>query len=171
MKLFLKKSKIPDERIAHTKNKIYNEAYYLMVLLCLVFSSINYQIYRYNMILFSGIIIVTIPSLYIYIKSIIIGLYSDEVEVHDRNNKMSISYKSMILGIIFGLFMSLFFGVRSSLLYAHNMKQHIVYFIIVFLACLAMYVPFFLTLIMTPHFIGQFISKKINSKNKDDDLE
>lgn len=171
MKLFLQKSKTLDERIAHTKNKIYKEAYGLTMLLCIVFAVINYQIYRYNMILFSMIIIIVIPSLYIYIKSIIIGLYSDEVEVHDRNSKTQISLKKMISGIIIGLFMGLFFGIRSSLLYAHNTKQHIVFFIIVFLISTAIYIPFFLAFIMLPHFTGQFLSKKISLKNENNDLE
>jgi hypothetical protein len=168
MKLFGTRKITIDERIVNTKNRIYKEAYIIVMAICFISIAVKYYLYGYSVgLAITELLIITISSLYFTIRSVLAGLYSDEVEIHDRSNKTPMSVKSIVIGISFGVVMALFFGIRSSILYADNNSQHIWYFITVFFVSLIIFCPLFVAIVGIPYFIGSKASKKLNSKNED----
>jgi hypothetical protein len=168
MNLFWKKKKLMDERIINTKNKIYKEAFIIVMAMCVISIAVKHYFYGYDFKQFATeVAIIAVSSLYFTIRSVLLGLYSDEVEMHDRNSKTPMSIKNIVIGVSSGVLLALFFGIRSSILYAQGILQRVVYFVIVFITCLMIYCPFFITIVIIPYLIGNKASKKRNSSNDD----
>lgn len=168
MKKFWNKMKSTDERIINTQNKIYKEAYILVTVIC--FISIITKIYLYGSNIKSVVtelLIIIIPNCFFTIRTIWLGLYSDTVEIHDRTSKLPMSIINVVISLSFGIIIALFFGIRSSILYAHTNSQHVWYFIAVFFVSLIIYCPLFTIIVAVPSFIANRASKQINSKNQD----
>jgi len=66
------------------------------------------------------LIVLLLGSIYSGVRSVILGIYSDEVEVHDQTSKISYNLRSVITGLIIGLSIALFMGIRSSVLFAET---------------------------------------------------
>lgn len=156
-----------DERITNSLNKVYKEAYYVVMLICFISLAVKVYLYGYDIKFIAlEVLIIIIPSLFFNVRTVWLGLYSDEVEIHDRTSKIPMSAKSIVIGVGFGVAMALFFGIRSSILYASNNSQRVWYFITVFLVSLIIYCPFFIAVTAIPNFVASKVSKKINSKNE-----
>ncbi|MFX3632854.1 MAG: DUF6773 family protein [Candidatus Pristimantibacillus sp.] len=167
MKWWPFKNKIVDERIVNTRNKIYKETYVIVSLLCSVSVIVKYIYYGQNInMIATELVILLASSLYFGIRSVMLGLYSDEVEVHDRKSKIPFSTKNMIWGLALGIVIALFFGIRSSIVYADNDMQSVKYFIVVFFVSMIIYIPFLLIVLTSTHYFANQISKKA----ADDDL-
>ena len=168
MKMFWDRRKPVDERIVNTENKIYKEVYILTIGICILSIALKYYFYG---ITISSVVtelsIIIIPSIFFTIRMVWLGLYSDEVELHDRNSKTSMNVKSVVIALAFGIFMALYFGIRSAILYAHTDLQRVLYFISVFIVSFMMYIPLFLVIVVLPMLIANKASKKVNSKNQD----
>jgi hypothetical protein len=65
------------------------------------------------------------------------------VELHDKNKKVSLpmNVKQIVIALIAGLGIALFFGMRSSLLYGGG-GNRLNYFLLVFSASFLIYIPF-----------------------------
>ena len=74
---------------------------------------------------------------------------------------------NVVISLSFGVMIALFFGIRSSTLYAHTNSQRVCYFIVVFIVSLMIYCPLFTAIVALPNFIANWASKKVNSKNQD----
>lgn len=93
MKLFAK-NKLVDERILHLRNKIFKESYLVVMVIC------NLSLFLKVLVFQSGwesfiteLVIVSAGNLYYTIRTVMLGIYSDEVEAHDNRSKMSYSLK------------------------------------------------------------------------------
>ncbi|MBY0121262.1 DUF6773 family protein [Bacillus sp. S/N-304-OC-R1] len=172
MNWFQKRKKAVDERVLNMQNKIYREIYLLIMGIC--FLSIVVKMYIFNLEPEQSItefIILLISGIYYTVRATRLGIFSDEVEIHDRNCKIPMSSKNVYFGLGFGLLMSLFFGVRSAIVYGDGYGNTIFTFVLVFFVSLMMYVPFFLIVIVGPFSAAKFASKKVAAKDLEDDEE
>jgi len=114
------------------------------------------------------VLIVLISSLHYGSRSIFLGLYSDEVEVHDQRSKLSMSAKNVIWGLGIGLALALIFGIRSAVIYGIGGLQSVWTFFIVFLVCLMIYIPLLVVGLLSTHYFANQASKKAAEKDLDD---
>jgi hypothetical protein len=165
--LFNKKNEIKDERVEALYNKIYREVYALVVIIAAVSILVKYFYYGLNLeyVIFELVLLISV-SVYFLVRSVWMGLYSDMVELHDKNKKVSLpmNVKQIVIALIAGLGIALFFGMRSSLLYGGG-GNRLNYFLLVFSASFLIYIPF---LVLVTFLINHFAnkkSKKMNEKN------
>lgn len=168
MSLFNLKKKTVDERIENTKNRIYKEIYIFIIAICFVSIGVKYYLYgtTTNQVT-TELLVIFLPALYYGIRSVWLGIYMDEIEVHDRTSKLPLSTKNIIIGLVFGVAIAIFFGIRSSILYA-NSSNRLWYFIIVFLASIMIYCPFLIAFIAIGDSAARRASKKITQKHEDE---
>lgn len=167
MQLFQKNS---DERIVNQQNQIYRETYNLVLLLCLVSLAVKYFVYGWTMQSVSAeMVILIVPGLYYSFRVARLGIYSDAVEMADRTSKYSTGSKNVIVGVLLGVCISLFFGVRSAILYAHDPMHRFTYFIVVFVAAFMMYAPFLAIFLAASHKAAMKLGKNRNAEEDDED--
>ncbi|ARK29502.1 DUF6773 family protein [Halalkalibacter krulwichiae] len=160
-----RKNKIQDERIIHSRNQIYKEVYYLVMAICILSVALKYGIYGPNVeLVITELAILILAGIYYTVRTVQLGIYADEVELHDRSNKWSMKSKSFLLSFGFGVAISLYFGVRSSILYGDE-STHIWFFLSVFVASLMIYVPILLLLFFGGH---AFFEKWSKNRQKSD---
>lgn len=167
--LNLKKKKTVDERIENTKNKIYKESYAFIIGICLISMGIKYYVYGNTSIehVITEILVILLSALYYGVRSVWLGIYMDEIEVQDRTNKTSVGKKNLIIGLVSGIVIALFMGIRSSILYG-NSSDRLWYFILVFVVSIMIYCPFFLAFIAIMDTAARKASKKINQKRENE---
>jgi len=168
MNLFNLKKKPMDERVENTKNKLYKELYILIMIIC--FISIGVKDYLYGIDpkhVVTELLVIFLSVLYYGIRTVWLGIYVDEIEVHDRTSKLPLSTKNIIIGLVFGVIIAIFWGIRSSILYG-NSGNRLWYFIIVFLASIMMYCPFLIAFIAIGDSAARKASKKITQKHEDE---
>lgn len=166
-----KKGKVTDERIIIAQNKIYREIYTVIMVICLL--SIVIKLYLYDTtsikLIITECIILFLSSGYYMARSASLGIFSDEVEIHDRTSKTPMSSKNIYIGLSIGVLIGLFFGVRSAFLYGDGYLNSIFTFAIVLCASLMIYVPFFLLIISVPFLAAKKASLKAAEKDLNDE--
>lgn len=168
MKWLKKRQKIADERIINMQNKIYKEIYMVVNALCLISVIIKYYLYGIDIkLVITELVILFASGLYYTVRAASLGIFSDEVELHDRNSKVPMSSKNVYIGLGLGVMIGLFFGVRSAIVYGNGLLNSLFYFVIVFFATLMIYLPLFLVL-----FAGSFsVASKVSKKATEQDLD
>lgn len=165
MRLFKKNNHPVDERIEIIKNKIYKEISILVMCLCIISIMVKYSMYGQNIkLIATELIIIFSTSIYYTIRIVYLGIYSDEVEMHDRTSKISMNTKNIIIGLVAGISIAIFLGFRSALLYGTTARIRVEYFSLVFIVSILIYLPFFIIFLMSQHSIANKISKKQSSK-------
>lgn len=162
--------KMVDERVYNTQNKIYREIYILTLIIVIV--SIGVKFYRFGVSMESvatEMVILICASLYYGFRSSQLGVFSDEVELHDASSKFSYSTKQLIIGSGLGLVIALFMGINSAYQYADSSSQAIEYFFVVFIVSLIIYVPLYLLLLFAAYKSALNKSQKVNSKMLEED--
>ncbi|MGW6381915.1 DUF6773 family protein [Peribacillus butanolivorans] len=162
MKVF---KKITDERIENVRNKIYKEMYHVIMAICLV--SALFKLYKYGAgsgELYLEFVILVAGGLYYLARSIFLGVFWDEVEMHDRTSKTPMSRKTILGSVIFALIIAIFMGVNSAVSYADGSSQGLWYFVMVWCVSVMIYLPILLL------FFGgiYLLAKKIGMKNSED---
>ncbi|GIO84765.1 hypothetical protein J25TS5_16970 [Paenibacillus faecis] len=154
------KNKLTDERIVNLKNQIYREAYLLITIICS--ASIILKIFLQEApSTLTEVIVLLAGGIYYGVRSVMLGIYSEEVEVHDRESKTPYSRKTVWSGLAIGLGIALFFGIRSALLYGKSdLQTQVWYFFLVFAVSLIIYLPFFIAFQVTVHHWANKASKK-----------
>ncbi|WP_102272671.1 DUF6773 family protein [Cytobacillus massiliigabonensis] len=168
MKWLWKRQKIADERMINMQNEIYKEIYTIVMVLCLISVAIKYYMYGIDIkLVTTELIILFVSGIYYIVRAASKGIFSDEVELHDRNSKVPMSSKNVYIGLGLGVIIGLFFGIRSALLYGNGFLNSLFYFVIVFFASLMIYLPLFLVL-----FAGSFsVAAKASKKASEQDLD
>ncbi|UPK45584.1 DUF6773 family protein [Paenibacillus pabuli] len=165
MKWF-KKNGNQDERIVNMKNKVYKEAYTLIMCICgisiLIKSFLNWETYS----MLTEVIVLLAGSIYFGVRSVMLGIYSDEVEVHDQTSKISYSLRNIITGLIIGISMALFLGIRSSVLFAETAHEKWWFFFLVFIFSLLLYIPLFAGFNVIVHHFANKASQKAARKDQ-----
>lgn len=158
---WFKKRKIYDERIINTQNKFYKEAYNVAMLICFISIVVKYSLYGIkleNVIL--ELLVLFIPGVYYTIRTVCSGIYSDQVEIHDSASKFSMNTKSILIGLGIGTAFSLFFAIRSTVLYGNG--NGFLIFMAVFFICMVIYVPVMFLLFAVPNYVATRASKKFS---------
>lgn len=169
MKWWPFKNESVDERIQNTRNMIYKETFIIIVVLCHISIIVKLFYYGQNIdMIVTELVALTISSLYYGIRSIKLGLYSDQVEIHDRKSKFSMSNKNIFWGLGLGIVIAIFMGVRSSIIYSDGGIQSWWYFLIVFLACIMIYIPILVIFSTGSHHLSDWLSKKAANKDLDE---
>lgn len=165
MNFFKRPKKKVDERIENIRNKIYKEIYMIISAICL--GSLFLKVFLFDdgakgavlelLILFVG-------GVYYLARSIFLGVYWDEVELHDRNSKIPMSNKTIFTSIGLAFLIALFMGINSAVNYADNTSQGLWYFVLVLFVSIMIYLPIMLLL-----FGGIYIlARKIATKNNEE---
>lgn len=166
MKLFEKK--IKDERIENMQNKFFKDAYLLAVVISVVSMGVKTYIFSYDLRQFlPELAVIIIPSLYYGIRIVMSGVYWAESEMKASNGKLPLTLKNFLIGIAIGVMISLFFGVRSSILYGSD-GNRLYYFLLVFFASMTIYTPVFVMIVVLPDLIGKRMAMKLD---RDNDIE
>ncbi len=165
MDLFKRTKKVTDERVEHVRNKIYKEMYHVILAICLV--SALFKLYKYGAgsgELYLEVVILVAGGLYYLARSIFLGVFWDEVEMHDRTSKTPMSRKTILGSVIFALIIAIFMGVNSAVSYAEGSSQGVWYFVLVSFVSVMIYLPILLL------FFGgiYLLAKKIGMKNSED---
>lgn len=165
MDFFKRTKKITDERVEHVRNKIYKEMYHVILAICLV--SALFKLYKYGAgsgELYLEFVILVAGGLYYLARSIFLGVFWDEVEMHDRTSKTPMSRKTILGSVIFALIISIIMGVNSAVSYADGSSQGVWYFVLVSFVSVMIYLPILLL------FFGgiYLLAKKVGMKNSED---
>ncbi|WP_042169185.1 DUF6773 family protein [Paenibacillus gorillae] len=162
------RSSTGDERLDQVRNKLYVEAYWLVVLICYVSAIVKLIRFGTDYKLFlTELIILVATSFYIGLRSILKGVYAAEVELKERRSRVSRSKKQMISGLVLGLGIAIFFGVRSAVLYGDD-STRFVYFLSVFAFSIIFYIPLFLMVLWFGDAAARKVSQSMGPKDDEE---
>lgn len=168
MKWF-KRNSVEDERIVNLKNKLYKEVYTLIMVICSISVIIKSFMQLGTEDVLLELLIILGGSLYVGIRSVALGIYSDEVEVHDQKSKISFSKLTAISGLAIGIVLALFFGIRSAVLFGNgNSATEVKYFFSVFIFSLIIYIPLFVLMNSAIHYGANKVSQKMSQNDEFD---
>lgn len=147
-----KKSKVKDERIINMQNKIYSEIYLLVMGISVISIFLKYFIYNLEIeSLATELAILFFSSVYYMYRSMKLGIFSAEVELHDQKSKWTMRKKNFYISIAAGIVIALIFGIHSAVEYAEGTRQSIYYFVITTLGSLIIYLPVFFVILVVGH--------------------
>lgn len=167
----LRKDKVKDERVINMQNKIYREISVLVAVICIL--SILVKMYVLGMGFkhtFTEYIIIFAQGIYFLIRTVNLGIFTDEVEIHDQQNKIPKRTKILIYSLAFGILFPLFLGVRSAILYGEGGWQSVETFFMVLAFSLMFYIPLAFVLLIF-HELAKTHSDKAVEKVLDDPEE
>lgn len=168
MKMFREKVKTIDERIISIQNRIFKEVYFLAAAICIISIVVKTFLYDFDIALVgTEVLIILASGAYYGIRTVILGIYSDETEMYERKSKISLTAKNIIIGLAMGIAIAVLFGVRSSILYADNTNR-LWYFVLVFFASFIIYCPLLAGFLAIWHVIAKKLSEKANRKDREE---
>ncbi|WP_096155636.1 MULTISPECIES: DUF6773 family protein [Bacillus] len=145
MNFFNKNAVLKDERIVALQNRIYREIYYLVI--GIIFVSLAYKLFvgtfDLQNIALELILLLTVGAYYT-LRSMQLGVFSAEVELHDQQSKVPMKWKTVLTGVVLGIGIALFFGINSAIRFAETTAEAYNFFFLVFFVSLIIYLPFFL---------------------------
>ncbi len=156
-----------DERVEGIKNQIYKEAYFIAFAICcvsVVVKTLVLGLEAGNAI--AEYMVIILPGFWSLIRSVALGIYSDDVEVHDRTSRWSMSTKTVFIGLTSGLVIATFFGVRSATVYGDG-STSLWYFFITFMAALMIYLPLFVVTLVA----GDQLARRSSKRASDEQLD
>lgn len=163
---WFKKNPVEDERIVNLKNKLYKEVYTLIMIICSISVIIKSFALPRTESVWLEMLIMLGGSLYFGIRSVALGIYSDEVEVHDQRSKVSFNKRNVLWCFAIGFILALYCGIRSAILYGNNNSAtEIKHFIIVFFATLIINVPLFVIVSSVIHYSANKVSQKMSQND------
>jgi len=167
--LALWKKKPFDERVKNMQNKIYREIYHIVMLITLVSVLVKFMTIEISMqVVLTEFIIAIVASIYYLVRATSLGIYSDEVELHDTHSKMKRSTKNFYGGLALGIILALIFATNSAINYADGTQQAIYFFALVFAVSLFIYAPFFILFTWVTHTTAKKKSDQINQQQLDE---
>ncbi|EIM05376.1 hypothetical protein A1A1_16680 [Planococcus antarcticus DSM 14505] len=165
-----KKSNLKDERITNIKNKIYSEIHILVMVILSISVVLKYFFYNLGAeSIATELFIFFASGVYSIYRSTKLGVFSAEIEMHDRKSKWSKQKKDLFLSITLGIVIALGFGINSAVRYADGTSQSISYFLLTTFASLLIYLPFFLIFVVGGNEVLKKNSEKSINKMLDDE--
>ncbi|WP_217586280.1 DUF6773 family protein [Lentibacillus saliphilus] len=159
-----KKRAVQDERVVNMKNKIYAELYILILVICAASVVIKRFVYEPGFEHISTELTILIAGgLYYTYRSAKLGVFSAEVELHDRQSKWSMQKKNLVMSIGLGVVIALAFGINSAVQYAEGFAQSVYYFLLTAFGSLMIYLPVFIMLLV----VGSELAKRKSEREID----
>ncbi|UOQ44410.1 hypothetical protein MUN89_21730 [Halobacillus salinarum] len=158
-----------DERVATLQNKIYRELYSLVVIICGI--SLVYKVFfaeAANPNIWTEVIILVGGAVYYLVRASALGIFSDEVEMHDRSSKLKLNTKKFMLALLVGIGISLIFATINSQLYGDSTDETIYFFFLILIACLLIYIPVLFGIMVLPYVVAKYKSDKVNEQQMED---
>ena len=87
-------------------------------------------------------LIILFSAVYYCGRAAYLGIFTEEVEIHDSASKFKLSTKLIIFGVAIGMVIAIIMGVNSAFNYAESTPQAIYYFFLVFFVSLLLYSSF-----------------------------
>ncbi|KMM37992.1 DUF6773 family protein [Guptibacillus hwajinpoensis] len=168
MKLFSKR-KVLDERLSGLQNGIFRELYSIVVGLCGL--SIFYEQFFGEVGLANiwlELVIIIGGGAYYMIRSSMLGIFTDEVEMHDRSSKWKMSTKNIVISVLVGLGISLTFATINSQRFGETRGETIEFFFTIFFTCIMIYIPFLFAILVLPYAFAKYRSDKVNKQELED---
>ena len=163
MDVFKRTKKNTDERIENIRNKIFKEMYYVVMTICLI--SIFFKMYKFGIgesaLMEEAIlelVILIVGGVYFLARSIFLGVFWDEVEIHDRTSKTPMSKKTIFRSVGLAFLIAIIMGINSAVSYADSTSQGFWYFIQVLFVSLMIYLPILLILFGGIYMLAKKIS-------------
>ncbi len=163
MDVFKRTKKNTDERIENIRNKIFKEMYYVVMTICLI--SVFFKMYKFGIgesaLMEEAIlelVILIVGGVYFLARSIFLGVFWDEVEIHDRTSKTPMSKKTIRRSVGLAFLIAIIMGVNSAVSYADSTTQGFWYFIQVLFVSLMIYLPILLILFGGIYMLAKKIS-------------
>jgi len=147
------------------QNKVYKEIYLIIYLICI--ASIVIKFIKHGFIVenvLTECIILVAAGIYYSFRVSQLGIFSDEIEMHDTNSKYSYKAKTIFIGVIFGVIIATIMGINSAYNYADSTGEAIYYFFLVFFVTLCIYAPVFIIGMLASLSSLEKKSKKANEK-------
>lgn len=167
---YFKKDEVQDERLVNTRNKIYAELYILVSMICGISVTVKYFIYGFDIEhIITELILLFIGGMYFLYRSVRLGVFSAEIELHDRKNKWSMKKKNLVMSVGLGVGIALVMGINSSVQYADGVQQSIYYFFITGFASLMIYLPFLVIVLVLGNEAAKRKSDRVMNKMLDND--
>ncbi|MDD1505653.1 hypothetical protein PVA17_23310 [Lysinibacillus sp. CNPSo 3705] len=134
------KSKHVDERIKNQQNKIYKEIFFFVIVICLISILIKFITEGVSSVnVLTERLILLFSAVYYCGRAAYLGIFTDEVEIHDSTSKFKLSTKFIIFGVAIGMVIAIIMGVNSAFNYAESTPQAIYFFSLVFFVSLLLY--------------------------------
>ncbi|HZG71083.1 MAG TPA: DUF6773 family protein [Chondromyces sp.] len=165
MNFFKLPKKRIDERIENVRNKIYKEILHIISAICL--GSMFLKIFILDMGTEAAVLellILFVSGVYFLARSIFLGVYWDEVELHDRNSKIPMSNKTIFTSVGLSLLIAILMGINSAVSYADSTSQGLWYFVLVLLVSIMIYLPILFLLFGGIYFVAKEIGMKNNKE-------
>jgi hypothetical protein len=165
MNLFKRPKKRVDERIENVRNQIYKEIYRIISVLCLgsfFLKVLLFDVGAKGVVL--ELLIILVSGIYYLARSIFLGVYWDEVELHDRSSKVPMSNKTIFTSVGLSLLIAIIMGINSAVNYADSTSQGLWYFVLVLFVSIMIYLPIFLLLLGGVYIVARKISMKNNEE-------
>ncbi|WP_347551317.1 DUF6773 family protein [Pseudalkalibacillus hwajinpoensis] len=159
------KKKHKDERVTNLQNMIYRELYVLIVIICAL--SVVYKQFLVEgpaQHLWTEIIILIVSSGYYLVRSSMLGIFSDEVEMHDRSSKISFNMRNFLISLLVGVGLALTLAIVNSQKYAEGPQETTYFFFVILFGCLMIYIPVLFGIMVLPYAIAKYKSDKVNER-------
>ncbi|WP_240375994.1 DUF6773 family protein [Bacillus piscicola] len=158
-----------DERVTNMQNQIYREMYWVVFAVVTASAVIKFILYgvEFRNVATEFVILIA-QGIYYSVRSSQLGLFSAEVEMHDRKKKIPMWKKQLLIGLFLGVGMALYMGIHSAVMYADGTRQSFYYFISVFGVALLIYVPFLAAVMGISYYTAKRQSDKAMKKELDD---
>ncbi|MFD1019494.1 DUF6773 family protein [Thalassobacillus hwangdonensis] len=158
-----------DERVTNLQNKIYRELYMFVAIvsvLSLVLKTLND-----DRNIWTELIILVGGGVYYLIRAASLGIFSDEVEMHDRSSKIKLNKKNVIVGLVMGIGFSLTIAIVNSQRYSDGPEEALTFFLMIFFTCIVIYIPLMLGIMVIPYKLAKDKSDRVNDAELEDDDE
>lgn len=164
------KSKHVDERVKNQQNRIYKEIYYIIIFACLISILIKFITDGVSLqnVLTEWLILI-ISSVYYCVRVANLGIFTDEVEIHDSTSKYKLTTKFIISGVAIGIVIAIIMGVNSAFNYADSTPQAIYFFFMVFFVSLFMYSLFIAGLLLLFYVLAKTKSDRVIQRMLEDE--
>lgn len=144
--------------------------YYFIIFTCLISIVIKFITMgvSYQNVLTEELILI-ISSTYYYFRAANLGIFTDEVEIHDSTSKFKLTSKYIIIGVAIGMVIAIITGVNSAFNYADSTPQAIYYFFMVFFVSLFMYSLFIAGILILFYGLAKKKSDRVIQKMLEDE--
>ncbi|WP_270181182.1 DUF6773 family protein [Alkalihalobacillus sp. CinArs1] len=161
--------KVLDERVTALQDGIFRELYAIVVGLCGL--SIFYEQFFGDISLgkvWLELVIIIGGGAYYLLRSSMLGIFTDEVEMHDRSSKWKMNTKNMVISVLVGLGISLTFATINSQRFGETRSETIEFFFVIFFVSMMIYIPFMFAILVLPYAMAKYRSDNVNEEELED---